>query len=153
MKHLRFLLILIAVAVSCGKKDGPSQPAPIVEDEYLGTVTVLFRGEYVDTENIKVTFAHSQGGKTADLTIYDIRFVPEMPVTITTTIPSVTVEMDGNILRFSGENIVPLALNGEYPQYTVTGLAGTIDDGNIDFRLNFGSIPTSYSGKISIFED
>ena len=47
---------------------------------------------------------------------------------------------------FSCDNVVPLALGGEYPKYTVTALSGTLEGGNLSFGLNFGAYPTRFNG-------
>lgn len=40
-------------------------------------------------EDIEVNFTPSEDGTTATVTIYKIRFVPQMPVTIDVTIPDI----------------------------------------------------------------
>ena len=47
---------------------------------------------------------------------------------------------------FSCDNVVPLALGGEYPKYNVTALSGTLEGGNLSFGLNFGAYPTRFNG-------
>jgi hypothetical protein len=42
--------------------------------------------------------------------------------------------------------VVPKALGGDYPRYTVTNLTGKIVGNELTFSLNFGSYPTSYRG-------
>ena len=39
-------------------------------------------------------------------------------------------------------------MGGEYPRYTVTDLKGSIVGKEISFSLHFGSVPTSYKGKL-----
>lgn len=147
MKHLIRLAaiatLLTIFSVSC-KKDEPA-PVPVKAD-YSGTVTVTFRGADYDTENIQVNFTPSADGTTADILINKIKFVPQMPVTLDITIPGVTVTSvkDGFVL--SGDGLIPLAMGGEFPQYTVMGLSGTISGNEINFSLQFGDYPTSYKG-------
>ena len=115
-------------------------------------MTVEYLGEAFDNENISVKFTPSESGTTADITIYQIKFVPQMPVTIDVTIPSVTVSAASGTISFSGDNIVPWALGGEMPRYLVTGLSGRIEGKEISFSLSFGDYPTRFSGREQVQE-
>jgi hypothetical protein len=146
MKHLvkwALLAFMILLFSSC-KKDEPA-PVPVKAD-YLGTVTVTFRGEGVDTDKIEVNFTPSADGKTADILIKKIKFVPQMPVTLDITIPGVTLTAKNNGFELSGDGLVPLAMGGEFPQYTVSGLYGLVAGDKISFLLKFGDYPTKYTG-------
>jgi hypothetical protein len=146
MKHLlktAAIACMVLIGASC-KHDNPD-PVPVKAD-FSGTVTVTYRGTDYDTENIKVNFTPSADGKTADILIYAIKFVPQMPVTLDITVPGVSVTPSGKDFLLSGENLIPLALGGQYPNYTVTGLSGKISGDQISFSLMFGDYPTSYKG-------
>lgn len=145
MKRYSLLLALLLVAFSC-QKHNTEEIIPVERTDYEGTVSVEYKGETYDTPGIKVNYAPSEDGSTADITIYRIKFVPQMPVTIDVTIPAVPVDRRENAIFFSGENIVPMALGGEVPRYLVTALSGTIEKDSISFSLNFGDFPTRYSG-------
>ena len=60
----------------------------------------------------------AEDGKTASITIYQIRFVPQMPVTIDVTIPNVAVQSTPEKILLSCETTVPLAMGGEFPRYS-----------------------------------
>lgn len=145
MKRNSLLLALLLVAFSC-QKHNTEEIIPNVRADYEGTVSVEYNGETYDTPGIKVNYTPSDDGSTADITIYRIKFVPQMPVTIDVTIPAVPVDRRANEIVFSGENIVPMAMGGEVPRYLVTALSGTIEKNSISFSLNFGDFPTRYSG-------
>ena len=51
-------------------------------------------------------------------------------------------------ISFAAESIIPLCLGGEFPQYLVTGLKGTITANSIDLSLKFGEFQTSFRGFI-----
>lgn len=136
---------MLLTAFSC-EKPNTDDVIPNVRADYEGTVSVVYNGESYDTPGIKVNYSPSEDGRTADITIYQIKFVPQMPVTIDVTIPAVPIVNEGSSIVFSGDNIVPMAMGGEVPRYLVTALSGIVEKEGIRFSLNFGAYPTSYSG-------
>jgi hypothetical protein len=146
MKTNKLFLALTALALlACNKKE-PEVIVPQTAD-YKGTVTVMYKGEPYDNENIEVNFTPSEDGKTASITIFKIRFVPQMPVTIDVTIPNVQLTSTSTEVLLSCDEVIPLAMGGEYPRYKVTNLTGSIEHGTLDFSLNFGDIPTTFTGR------
>ena len=146
--RLNNLFSLIAAAVlviGCGKNEDVKTITPISAD-YNGTVSVVFNDASFDNPDINVNFTPSADGKTASIIIYKIKFVPQMPVTIDVTIPDINLTSDSKTISFSKDTVVPLAMGGEYPRYTVTDLKGTIEGERISFSLNFGDYPTSFTG-------
>lgn len=136
----------VLLLMACNKPaDEPLVPE---EANYVGTVTVIYQDAPYDTEDIEVNFTPAQDGKTGSLTIYKIRFVPQMPVTIDVTIPDIDLTSTTEQINLSCTNVIPLAMGGEYPRYTVTDLQGSIVGKEISFSLNFGTVPTSYRGSI-----
>ncbi len=147
MKTNKLFLALTALALlACNQKD-PEVITP-KEADYKGTVTVQYQGEPYDNENIEVNFTPSEDGKTADITIYQIKFVPKMPVKIDVTIPGVELKSTPTEILLSCDNVIPLAMGGEFPRYKVTNLTGVVKEGKLDFSLNFGDYPTSFSGHL-----
>lgn len=141
-------LIFAAAALlmlGCGKKGTEDVLVP-EKGSYTGTVTVVYQGSDFDNENIKVDFIPSADGKTADIVLNQIRFVPNMPVTIDVTVPGVTLQPGEKDIVLTCARVVPLALGGEYPRYTVTDLKGKIVGNEMTFSLNFGDSPTSFRG-------
>jgi len=158
---------------ACSRPDDDPLDKTPVNDNYVGTVSVLYEGEYFDNENITVTVssegdassegetaaegdASSEGedgtlddGREGTLTIliHRIKFVPKMPVTVDVKINGVSYTQLGGAISFSGDDIVPLSGILPMKRYLVTDLAGTIIDGECVFSLKFGEYPTSFSGK------
>ena len=148
IKNLTILSVALATLFACNKpQDEPAFPN---QADYKGTVTVEATSGSFDNEDIRVNFEASEDGTTATLTIYQIRFVPTMPVTIDVTIPNVQLSQNGSVL--SCEQVVPLAMGGEFPRYTVTNLTGKREGNELSFSLNFGSTPTSFKGVLTVFE-
>ncbi|MBR1926582.1 MAG: hypothetical protein IJ840_02345 [Bacteroidales bacterium] len=147
MKTNFFILAIAASLLFACKGNEDDQPITPSNADFVGTVSVTYQGEPFDNEDIEVNFTPSEDGRTASLIIYKIRFVPQMPVTIDVTIPDINVSVTGNVLTLTKDTVIPLAMGGEYPRYTVTGLNGKIEGEELVFSLNFGDYPTSFSGK------
>lgn len=144
-----FAALVAMTLIGCGKAEPETPIVPEMSD-YKGTVTVMYKGEPFDNENIQVNFTPSEDGKTASIVIYQIRFVPQMPVTIDVTIPNVAVQSTTEKILLSCERTIPLAMGGEYPRYTVTDLRGEIVGKEMSFSLNFGDSPTSFQGQAQL---
>lgn len=144
-----FAALVAMTLIGCGKAE-PETPIVPEKSDYKGTVTVMYKGEPFDNENIQVNFTPSEDGKTASIIIYKIRFVPQMPVTIDVTIPNVAVQSTTEKILLSCERTIPLAMGGEYPRYTVTDLKGEIVGKEMSFSLNFGDSPTSFQGQAQL---
>jgi hypothetical protein len=140
-----FALLVAALLSGCGQV-GPETPVSPEVSDYFGTVTVIYKDAPFDNENIRVRFTPSEDGMSASITIYQIRFVPQMPVRIDVTIPGITLLSSPEKTALSCERVIPLALGGEYPKYTVTDLRGEITGNELAFSLNFGDYPTSFRG-------
>ena len=146
-KTILFIVIATLLLNGCGKMDPDSGISE--EALYIGTVSVLYNGETVNNENIKVRFAPKDDGTAATIKIYRIRFVPKMPVRVDVTIPDITIDTSGDRITFSCDEVIPLALGGEYPKYIVTDLAGEVVGNELEFSLKFGEYPTSFTGRLN----
>ncbi len=148
-KHMLMALAAL-VAIGC-HKNNPEETAGPKEGSYVGTVTVnSTSGDVFDNENIEVSFTPSEDGKTATLVMYQIKFTPRMPMTLDVTIPDVNISAEGEDIKLVCAEVVPLAMGGPFPNYTVTNLIGKISGDNLTFSLNFGATPASFSGSIKI---
>lgn len=148
MQFKHMLMALAAVAAIGCTKNNPDEYT-VQEGSYVGTVTVnSTSGEVFDNENIEVSFTPSEDGKTATLVMYQIKFTPRMPMKLDITIPDVNITAEGQDIKLECAEVIPIALNGPFPQYTVTNLTGKIVDDELTFSLNFGATPTSFSGKL-----
>ena len=110
IKHI--LLAAAAVAAFACQKPAAEEPVTPEEASYVGTVTVISNDTPFDNENIEVAFVPAEDGKTASITIYQIRFVPKMPVTLDVTIPDVEVTPGAQEISLACDNVVPLAMGG-----------------------------------------
>ncbi len=121
--------------------------------DYVGTVTAETKDGTFRDENIKVNFAPDESGTTCTLTIYEVKFSATMPVRVDVVISPVEIECKPGKIVLSCDNVVPTALGGPFPGYTIKGFKGEIKGGNFSFSTKFGSTPTVYSGTIEpVFE-
>ena len=140
------LALLLTLAGLCACYKAP-QPDEVPQNSlYVGTVSVEYDGGVYDNPDIQVACIPSADGKTADIVIYKIKFVPKMPVRIDVTIPRVKVTSLQDGLQLSCNDITPLALGGEYPKYQVYDLRGSVTDDKLSLSLLFGEYPTRFSG-------
>lgn len=147
MKLFRILpIVALVLLAACQKQLTPEELSPDAA-YYVGTVSVISKGETFDNNNKRICFSPSEDGTAATIIFYRIKFVPAMPVTINVTIPNVSMtRVDGKIY-FEADDIIPLTMGGEYPKYTVHGLEGVADDEHLEFSLKFGEYPTWFSGS------
>lgn len=147
MKKTVFIIAaLAAVLMGCEKNDKADTPIQPKQGEYVGVVTVTYQGTDYDNNDINVDFTPNEKGDSASVTIHQIRFVPQMPVTIDITIPGIALHSSDDKIVLKCDSVIPRAMGGEYPRYKVTGLKGEIVDDKLSFSLNFGSFPTSFRG-------
>ena len=157
-------LLFLATIAACGDSDTDEEDdvTPLVtgdyenmneeasEGSYLGSLTVSYQGEDYITENVKVSYTLNDE-ETLSLVLYNVKFVPQMPLTLTeVVVPNIPYSKeDASSITFSAESIVPTINDNEFPSYTASAIAGTInlEENTITFSLSFGSYPTSYTGS------
>ena len=151
MKQLFTVLIAAGMMfVACDKNDDKNEtPETLTNQTYVGTLTVdQTDGTTYTQENVTVGFAITDTAGMV-LTLNQASFSERMPVKIDMTIPHIEYTANGANYTLSGNNIVPLAMGGEFPKYTITNLSGTIADGALSVSMNCGGFPTKFSGSAS----
>ena len=144
MKKLIYLIGLLAL-VACQKPSAPIDYS--VGLHYKGSVWVEYKGESYENKDIEVNFTLSEDGESADIRINDIRFVPQMPVTVTTVLP-VKVSGSGNSYTFSAHGVYPHSPAGvEQQKYLINNLSGMVTGNMLSFSLFFGDYPTRFTGS------
>ncbi len=148
MKKIVFLLAAVTLfAASCDKNDDGKTPGPVeVENgNYVGTVTVENVGApdfTMDNVTVKVTFGDD--GK-AEIKMELVKFAEMMPK-MDITIPGATAVQTNDGVNLTGEGIVPTAMGGPFPAYTITGLTGSVTPSALSFSMMCGAFPTSFTG-------
>ena len=148
-KSIYIMLAIAAVLAGCDKleKENEEPVSVLKSTDYSGTLTVNASTGAFDTENIKVSFNATERADSASITLFQVKFSPRMSVSLDVTIPGISVAKTEKGAILTCDSIVPLAMGGQYPNYTVKGFEGEITDDKLIFSLNFGSTPTSYQGK------
>jgi len=143
------MVAIAAILVSCDKSEKQDEePVKVLEStDYCGALTVNASSGTFTTDSIKVSFTATEKPDSASITLFQVKFTPRMPVTLDVTVPGIVVTKTEKGAVLTCERVVPLAMGGEFPNYTVTGFEGEIVDDELTFSLNFGSTPTSYQGK------
>lgn len=156
MKKIIFYALLGALSlnfISCEEEDGNGNETndvviKPVETRYTGTINVNFKGQATDTEGVDCGVLKDDNKKTIDLNLYQVKFVPQMPLTIDLTIPSISFQESNNEIKFSADSIAPTMGGNPYPQYAATNLTGMIIGDSIWFHCSFGDYPTTYQGNL-----
>ncbi len=145
-------MMMCAVALisfaACSNDDG---------DEFLiEPELTTFTGDFVIDQNdgtsftdkgVKVSISFDLDKQIASMVFYQAKFSPKMPVRLDMVINGVGYSAGKNDITISGNKIVPMAMGGNFEQYTITGLVGKITSSDIRFSMNCGDYPVSYVGK------
>lgn len=152
MKKLLLVLILCAFAVACTEKDDDNtsntQVSSSDKKDYSGTITIGSGENIFAEDSISIQSELLTEGK-MNLKMFQVKFSPYMPVRIDMGINGVNYskQLDGSY-NISADSIVPIAMGGEYPSYTITNLQGSLTDSSITFEMNCGDYPVTYTGTI-----
>ena len=153
MKKLSFIAAIMALFIcGCEKNSGNDEQQPGTLS-FSGTMSVIFRGETVPTDDVKIDVSYEEDG-TLSLLFNQVKFVPEMPVSLDVRVAGITYSYKDGVVTFAGDGIVPTygIVDAEMPKFTVTELTGTISGNRLRFSLNFGAVPTSYEGSLLLSE-
>lgn len=156
MKKIIFYALLGALSlnfISCEEEDGNGNETndvviTPVENLYTGTINVNFKGQTTDTEGVDCGVLKDDNKKTIDLNLYQVKFVPQMPLTIDLTIPCISFQESNNEIKFSADSIAPTMGGNPYPDYAAKNLTGMIIGDSIWFHCSFGDYPTTYQGNL-----
>ena len=147
MKRLFYVTLAIIMLTACSNRHDNEHTVKTFDGaHYIGTVTVQYNNESYENNPITVDFTLNNKRDSVSITIYSIKFVPQMPVTIDVTIPSVKYAITDNGIVFSADKVVPYMGVVPVERYLVTGLDGTIAEDKCNFSVNFGPYPTTFSG-------
>ncbi len=151
MKLIRFLLCVCATTLTimaCNKDEEITKKMVKNHKEFVGTFAVTQSDQTVFTTEGKVLeYAITDTAKLV-LTFYQAQFSPKMPICIDMIVQNIDYEESTSKITFSGTNIIPLAMGGEFPQYTITNLQGTITKEGVSLTMICGKNPVEYIGFI-----
>lgn len=156
MKAIKFLLsALCAVTLLASCEEQQETPTPTPNDPtadssgtFSGTMNVdQTDGTFFTQEDLAVEF-EVVDATTMTIKMNQAQFAAAMPLKLDMTIEGVSYTLSGEKYTLTGDNIVPIAMNGPFPQYTITALSGTIDDKSMTLAFNCGKYPVEYHGTM-----
>ncbi len=151
MKLMKLILCAACVALCAAAcdKDDDVENNESVDKCYVGELSVDQNdGTTFKQQNVKVEYEIDTDDAPLKMTIcmYEVKFAEGMPIKLDMTIPAVDCTVSGGRIDISGDGIVPLAMGGEFPAYTITDLSGTIENGTMKLSMTCGVFPLSYTG-------
>jgi len=161
MKKIFTLVAAVAVLAACNTNnpDTPEEQkkaafAKAQLFEAVGTNTVPnVEGENKDRpfviDSVRVE-AVIVTDSTLDIRLYGINFSSKMPVTIDMVIPGAHYSRTADLIRISGEGLVPTMGDRPFDRYIITGLTGTITCDSLRLRNNYGQYSDcTFAGHIT----
>jgi len=151
MKRFKMLTVLAVAAIfitACGKDNNPEPP--IIEDgTYVGKMTVLsVPGGPVLHEQENVTIKIEKGpGDIIEMEMFAVKFAPTMPMSLDVTVPGITIAATSTGYSLQGDNIIPQAMGGPFPQFTMKNIEGSVTPQNLTFSMICGTFPLSFTGS------
>ncbi|AGY54206.1 hypothetical protein BRDCF_p1579 [Bacteroidales bacterium CF] len=141
------LLITSFFASSCQKEE---EPLKLTEDgTYSGQLAVdQLNGTNYTSSNVQVKVTPSTSAGYITIDMLQVSFSPKMPVKLDMKIQNVAYTSTSEKITISGNNIVPIAMGGEFPAYTITNLTGEIQNGVLSLSMMCGSYPLTYNGTL-----
>ena len=113
---------------------------------HIGILTVDQNdGTFYTQENVSIVFESEES--VAKIKMLGVTFSSRMPLKLDMTIPNIMSSPTlSQTFSLSGDNIIPLAMGGEYPIYTITSLTGEVTQQTIFFEMMCGTYPLAFSG-------
>lgn len=151
MKRLTSLWLFTAALVctlfsACSKDDpGTEPPGYVMDGAYVGTLKVNQNdGTFYIQENVSIEV--TLGETSLDIKMIQVSFSERMPIKLDMTIPGIATTETQSGFSLSGNDIIPLAMGGQFEQYKITGMTGSITPEIVSFSLMCGPYPLTFSG-------
>ncbi len=143
---------VVALAfAACSDDDGNDDP--VLEKDlysYYGNIVVdQTDGTFFTCENVKIDLAFDKENKTVKMVVNKVKFAEQMPVELDMTVEGLKYTIDGDDVHLVGNDIVPTAMGGPFPAYTITNFVGEVELAGIqeyEFRMVCGKFPVRYKG-------
>jgi hypothetical protein len=153
----QFLFSLIAVTLvfsftSCTEPDddngGPNNPDVSNQDTYVGTLTVdQLNGTFYVMDSVSISMTANDTTNTMNMVMYQVKFSSRMPLKLDMTVWDIAYVSNQHGYVLSGDSIVPFAMGGPFPDYTITQLNGTIENDSLTLSMNCGRYPLTFKGR------
>ena len=153
MKRLTSLWLLTAALIctlvsACSKDDpGTEPPGDVTDGAYVGTLKVNQNdGTFYTQENVSIEV--TLGETSLDIKMIQVSFSERMPIKLDMTIPGIATAETQSGFSLSGNDIIPLAMGGQFEQYIITDMTGSITSETVSFDLMCGPYPLTFSGAV-----
>lgn len=149
MNYLKlFLIAMITMSITaCNKTEDVKKTGTVEDGSYTGTLTVdQTDGTFYTQQNVDVTLQLIDGK--AQIKMSQVGFSQQMPVKLDMTIPGITTVENAEGIDIAGDNIVPQAMGGDFPKYTIKQMKGKVTATNISFAMICGTFPLSFTGTL-----
>jgi hypothetical protein len=115
---------------------------------YIGTLSVTQQDNSTFTqENVTVTMTKT-GENLMQMIMLGVKFSNEMPISLDMTVNGITSESSENGISLTGDQLIPMAMGGEFPRYIITGLNASLTVDDITLSMTCGGIyPLTFSGS------
>lgn len=150
-RYLNILLMATAmVFVACDKDDDKTESINLSSNgASVGSIFV----QETDTStfenpSIRVDYIVSDDQKSMTMTLNKVKFSSKMPVELDIIIPGVSIAEKNGYVTISGNEIVPEAMGGPFPKYTITNLEGKFEEGKFSFSMLCGGMKVWFEGDI-----
>ncbi len=145
---------VVALAfAACSDDNGKDDP--VLKDgvySYVGKIVVdQTDGTFFTKENVQIDLTFNTENKTVKMVVNKVKFAANMPVELDMTVEGLTYTQAGDDLYVTGNNLVPTAMGGPFPAYTITNFKGDVDldanDADYEFTMVCGKFPVKYDGR------
>lgn len=153
MKKLLLVLMLCTFAVACTEEnDDSTNNQPTTEQTssktFIGRITVGEGSGAFSEDSINIETSTLVSGK-INAKLLQVKFAQAMPLKLDMEINGIDyVKENDGTYTLTGNNIVPIAMGGEFPAYTITNLNGRIIDSIFTLSMTCGSYPVNYEGVL-----
>lgn len=144
--------MLCTFAVACTEEKDDSTNQPTTEQtsskSFIGRITVGEEGNSFSEDSISIETSNLVSGK-INVKLLQVKFAQAMPLRLDMEINGINcVKENDGTYTLTGNNIVPIAMGGEFPAYTITNLNGRIIDSIFTLSMMCGSYPVNYEGVL-----
>jgi len=151
MKRLHPALAIFASVLfftACSESENEPENQTTTSVDYVGSLSVnQLDGTFYVMDSVTVSLAANDTTPLMSLLMHQVRFSSRMPTTLDMTIHEITVQSVTSGYTLTGDSLVPVALGGPFPAYTITELYGTFNDSVMTLSMKCGNYPLTFEGK------
>lgn len=148
------MLLCSAALLSFAACSDDDDDAPFIDDGvicYVGAVSVDQNdGTVFKDNNVKIDLTFYPESETATMVVNQVKFAEEMPIRLDMTVKGLAFSQVGSSISLAGSGIVPEAMGGPFPAYTITKFNGVATGEQFSFEMMCGTYPVSFVGKASL---